>query len=142
MNADNADGKTVQQWEFRHLELTRRIVGVFFDVYGELGFGFLESVYRTAMTIALREEGLAVEPEVELQARFRGRSIGTFRADLLGHAAPHAIVLHCLPAYRGKETAADVIDGPQSVVWDDAESRLHPHKALLTWLLRHARAES
>lgn len=75
MNADNADGKTVQQWEFRHLELTRRIVGVFFDVYGELGYGFLESVYRTAMTIALREEGLAVEPEVELQAKFRaGRS--------------------------------------------------------------------
>ena len=44
MNADNADGKTVQQWEFRHLELTRRIVGVFFDVYGDLGYGFLESV--------------------------------------------------------------------------------------------------
>ena len=68
MNADNADGKTVQQWEFRHLELTRR----FFDVYGELGYGFLESVYRTAMTIALREEGLAVEPEVELQAKIPG----------------------------------------------------------------------
>ena len=83
MNADNADAKTVQQWEFRHLELTRQIVGVFFDVYGELGFGFLESVYRGAMAIALREAGLDVEPEVELQARFRGRQVGTFRADLL-----------------------------------------------------------
>lgn len=57
-------------------------------------------------------------------------------ADLLAAAAPDAIVLHCLPAYRGKEIAADVIDGPQSVVWDEAENRLHAQKALLTWLLR------
>jgi ornithine carbamoyltransferase len=60
-------------------------------------------------------------------------------ADLLANAAPHAVVLHCLPAYRGKEIAADVIDGPQSVVWDEAENRLHAQKALLTWLLRAAR---
>jgi ornithine carbamoyltransferase len=63
-------------------------------------------------------------------------------ADLMRHAAPGAIVLHCLPAYRGKEIAADVIDGPQSVVWDEAENRLHAQKALLAWLLRHARADS
>ena len=55
--------------------------------------------------------------------------------DLLAKAAPEAIVLHCLPAYRGKEIAAEVIDGPQSVVWDEAENRLHAQKALLTWLL-------
>ncbi|MCY7373602.1 MAG: ornithine carbamoyltransferase [Spirochaetaceae bacterium] len=53
----------------------------------------------------------------------------------LGRAAADAIVLHCLPAYRGKEIAASVIDGPQSVVWDEAENRLHAQKALLTWLL-------
>lgn len=57
-------------------------------------------------------------------------------AALLGHAAPGAAVLHCLPAYRGKEITADVIDGPQSVVWDEAENRLHAQKAILTWLLR------
>jgi GxxExxY protein len=73
--------------EFKHLEVTRRIVGVFFEVYGELGYGFLESVYRTAMTIALREAGLAVKHEVQLEARFRGLPIGVFRADLLVEGA-------------------------------------------------------
>ena len=57
-------------------------------------------------------------------------------SELLAHAKADAIVLHCLPAYRGKEIAAEVIDGPQSVVWDEAENRLHAQKALLAWLLR------
>jgi len=56
-------------------------------------------------------------------------------ADAMQRAASDAIVLHCLPAYRGKEIAGDVIDGTQSVVWDEAENRLHAQKALLTWLL-------
>ncbi|HEY0470680.1 MAG TPA: ornithine carbamoyltransferase [Kribbella sp.] len=54
---------------------------------------------------------------------------------LLSKASDDAIVLHCLPAYRGKEIEAAVIDGPQSVVWDEAENRLHAQKALLSWLL-------
>jgi ornithine carbamoyltransferase len=57
---------------------------------------------------------------------------------LLGRAAGDAIVLHCLPAYRGKEISAGVIDGPQSAVWDEAENRLHAQKALLTWLLERS----
>lgn len=56
-------------------------------------------------------------------------------AELMEKAAPDAIFLHCLPAYRGYEVSADVIDGKQSVVWDEAENRLHAQKALLVWLL-------
>jgi len=55
--------------------------------------------------------------------------------ELLGRAGPDAIVLHCLPAHRGEEITADVLDGPASVVWDQAENRLHAQKALLAWLL-------
>ena len=57
----------------------------------------------------------------------------------LARAADDAVVLHCLPAYRGKEIAAAVIDGPNSAVWDEAENRLHAQKALLTWLLEKSR---
>ncbi|TYC96081.1 ornithine carbamoyltransferase [Arthrobacter echini] len=53
-------------------------------------------------------------------------------------AAPDAVVLHCLPAYRGYEISAGVIDGPQSLVWDEAENRLHAQKALMTWLVEQS----
>jgi ornithine carbamoyltransferase len=56
-------------------------------------------------------------------------------AKLMRRAAPGAIFLHCLPAYRGSEVAAAVIDGPQSAVWDEAENRLHAQKAILAWCL-------
>lgn len=58
--------------------------------------------------------------------------------ELLSHADPDAIVMHCLPAYRGKEITADVLEGPRSVVWDEAENRRHAQKAILTWLLERA----
>ncbi|MEV0133870.1 ornithine carbamoyltransferase [Dactylosporangium sp. NPDC050688] len=56
-------------------------------------------------------------------------------AALLEDAGPDAIVLHCLPAHRGHEITSEVLDGPRSAVWDEAENRLHAQKALLAWLL-------
>lgn len=69
----------------------------------------------------------------------RAAAFGDYQVndDLLAHAAADAAVLHCLPAYRGKEITAEVIDGPRSMVWDEAENRLHAQKALLVWLLGH-----
>ncbi|MBF6174366.1 ornithine carbamoyltransferase [Nocardia blacklockiae] len=66
--------------------------------------------------------------------------VGPFRpfqlnAGLLARAAADAVVLHCLPAHRGEEVTDEVLDGPHSVVWDEAENRLHAQKALLVWLL-------
>lgn len=62
----------------------------------------------------------------------------TVDAELMRHAASDAIFLHCLPAFRGYEVSAEVIDGPQSVIWDEAENRLHAQKALMVWLARNS----
>lgn len=64
----------------------------------------------------------------------------TVDSELLSIAKPDAIVLHCLPAYRGYEISAEVLDGPQSVVWDQAENRLHAQKALMVWLVERSKA--
>lgn len=72
----------------------------------------------------------------EEEAAERLADLEPYRLDqaLLDRAAPDAIVMHCLPAYRGKEITAEVIDGPASVVWDEAENRRHAQKAVMTWL--------
>jgi len=54
---------------------------------------------------------------------------------MMAAAQQDALFMHCLPAHRGEEVAADVIDGPQSVVWDEAENRMHAQKALMEYLL-------
>ena len=68
---------------YKHSELTNAIIGVFYEVYNELGFGFLESVYRKALCMALIEKGLRVESEVATSVFFRGEKVGDFRADLI-----------------------------------------------------------
>jgi len=73
----------------------------------------------------------------EEEARARAAAFVGYEVDeaLMALAAPHAVFLHCLPAHRGEEVSAAVIDGPQSRVWDEAENRLHAQKALLVRLL-------
>jgi len=67
----------------------------------------------------------------------RKKMLAPFGVDarLMGKAAKGAIFMHCLPAYRGLEVSEDVLEGPQSVVWDEAENRLHAQKAILAWCL-------
>ena len=69
--------------EMLHRALTEKIIGSFYDVYNELGHGFLESVYETAMVITLRDKGLEVAQQVEIPVWFRGQQIGLFFADLM-----------------------------------------------------------
>jgi len=73
--------------------------------------------------------------EAENEARLK--AFAQWRVDerLMKVAKPQALFMHCLPAHRGEEVTADVIDGPQSVVWDEAENRLHAQKALMEYLL-------
>jgi len=87
------------------------------------------AVVTTDVWASMGQEGQATE---------RQRAFSGFIVDdaAMKRAAANAIFLHCLPAHRGEEVSASVIDGPQSRVWDEAENRLHTQKALLEWLIR------
>jgi ornithine carbamoyltransferase len=73
--------------------------------------------------------------EQENAARLKAFDGWIVDADKMKRAYKDALFMHCLPAHRGEEVAAEVIDGPQSVVWDEAENRLHVQKALLEYLV-------
>ncbi|MGI4893872.1 MAG: ornithine carbamoyltransferase [Janthinobacterium lividum] len=90
----------------------------------------------TGADVVVTDTWVSMGQEEQGSERFRPYALTT---GLLAAAKPDAIVLHCLPAYRGKEIDAAVIDGPQSVVWDEAENRLHAQKALLVWLFENSR---
>jgi ornithine carbamoyltransferase len=73
--------------------------------------------------------------EAENEERLRDFVDWQVDADMMQVAAEDALFMHCLPAHRGEEVSAEVIDGRQSVVWDEAENRLHVQKALMEYLL-------
>ena len=73
--------------------------------------------------------------EAENQARLKAFAGFMVDASIMAEAKRDALFMHCLPAHRGEEVAAEVVDGPQSVVWDEAENRLHVQKALMEYLL-------
>ena len=73
--------------------------------------------------------------EAENEQRLKAFADWCVDADMMARAAPDAVFMHCQPAHRGEEVTGDVIDGPQSVVWDEAENRLHAQKALMEFLL-------
>ena len=73
--------------------------------------------------------------EAENTERMKAFANWQVDAEMMRQARPDAVFMHCLPAHRGEEVTAEVIDGPQSVVWDEAENRLHTQKALMEYLL-------
>ena len=88
--------------------------------------------------VVVTDTWVSMGKEVEKAARVAALSSFTVDADLMALAKSDAIFLHCLPADRGYEVTSEVIDGPQSVIWDEAENRLHAQKALMVWLLERA----
>mgnify|MGYP000964196578 CR=1 FL=1 len=103
-------GKTLPQMNAENRRstgdsLTYRIIGVFFEVYNELGPGFLESVYESALAIALEDSGLTFERQVRIPVWFRGRQIGDYRADIVvdGRVLLELkSVLQLVPAHEGQ----------------------------------------
>jgi len=79
--------------------------------------------------------------EDELEARKKVFAAYQVNGELLENAKPGALVMHCLPAHRGEEITSDVLDGPNSVVYDQAENRLHMQKAIMVTLMRKKKEE-
>jgi ornithine carbamoyltransferase len=119
---------------YRRAEEIALQTGGSIDVYTDPKHALVDSdVVATDTWVSMGQES---EKEQKLK-EFAGF---TLDAELLSIARPDAMVLHCLPAYRGYEISAEVLDGPQSVVWDQAENRLHAQKALMVWLANHSKA--
>jgi ornithine carbamoyltransferase len=105
---------------------------------GTGGSAVLEPDPEAAVTgadVVVTDTWVSMGREEEAQARLELFGPWQVTADLMAKADPGAVFLHCLPAYRGKEVDASVIDGPQSLVWDEAENRRHAQKAVLAFLL-------
>jgi ornithine carbamoyltransferase len=90
----------------------------------------------TGSDVVVTDTWVSMGKEEEQAKRVAVLSDYQVNAALMAHAKRDALFLHCLPADRDFEVTADVLDGPQSVIWDEAENRLHAQKALLVWLLR------
>jgi ornithine carbamoyltransferase len=102
------------------------------EVYGE-PIGAI-----TDADIVVTDTWISMGQEAEKAKRIADFSGYTIDSELMKRAKPDAIFMHCLPAYRGYEVSAEVLDGPQSVIWDEAENRLHAQKALMAWLAEQA----
>jgi ornithine carbamoyltransferase len=88
--------------------------------------------------VVITDTWISMGQEDEKEQRLRDFAGYTIDEKLFANAKPDAIFMHCLPAYRGYEVSAEVLDGPRSVIWDEAENRLHAQKALMVWLAEQA----
>jgi ornithine carbamoyltransferase len=119
---------------YRRAEEIALQTGGSIDLYTDPKHAVLDSdVVATDTWISMGQEN-------QKEQKLREFAGFTLDSELMSIAGPKAIVMHCLPAYRGFEITADVLDGPQSVIWDQAENRLHAQKALMVWLAEHSKA--
>jgi ornithine carbamoyltransferase len=119
---------------YRRAEEIALQTGGSIDLYTDPKHAVLDSdVVATDTWISMGQEN-------QKEQKLREFAGFTLDSELMSIAGPKSIVLHCLPAYRGFEISADVLDGPQSVIWDQAENRLHAQKALMVWLAEHSKA--
>lgn len=88
--------------------------------------------------VVVTDTWISMGQEAEKEQRIRDFDGFTIDQEMFNAAKSDAIFMHCLPAYRGYEVSAEVIDGPRSVIWDEAENRLHAQKALMLWLSQRA----
>jgi ornithine carbamoyltransferase len=93
-----------------------------------------ESAIRKA-DVVYTDTWVSMGQDMERRKRLKQLKPYQLNSNLLKHASPKAMVMHCLPAHRGQEITAEVMDGPHSIVWDQAENRLHVQKALLSMML-------
>jgi len=109
-------------------ELIASTTGGNIEVFGEPGLAI------QGADVVVTDTWISMGQEAEKAARLEAFKGYTIDDELFSQAKADAIFMHCLPAYRGYEVASEVIDGPRSVIWDEAENRLHAQKALMAWL--------
>jgi ornithine carbamoyltransferase len=117
----------------RYRELAERKAG---EANGTIEFGNDPIAAVRDADVVYTDVWTSMGQEQEYERRRRAFMGYQVNAALLRHAKPDVIVMHDLPAHRGEEITDEVLDGPQSVVFDQAENRLHTQKAILCWLLR------
>jgi ornithine carbamoyltransferase len=127
-------GYQPNQKVFRRAEEIALQTGGSIDIYTDPKHALIDS------DVVATDTWISMGQEAEKAQKVKDFAGYTLDSELMSIAKPEAIVLHCLPAYRGYEISAEVLDGPQSVVWDQAENRLHAQKALMVWLVERSKA--
>jgi ornithine carbamoyltransferase len=120
-------------------EVIARADAISFDTGGSVSFSSVPTEAVIGADVLATDTWVSMGKESEKAQRVKDFAGFTIDAQLLALAKPDAIVLHCLPAYRGYEISAEVLDGSQAVIWDEAENRLHAQKALMVWLDQRAK---
>jgi ornithine carbamoyltransferase len=119
-------------------DVTERATVIAAEEGGEITVSNVVAEVATGADVIYTDVWASMGKEGEADERARVFAHYSVTPDVVALADADVIVMHCLPAHRGEEISADVLDGPRSVVWDQAENRLHTQRALLAWLLRRS----